>query len=196
MKAEEGQNILAIQDKEGEFLYVHKIHPEDGWSLCDMITANEDRLQLFFPKTKAANLTPDLSRRFAKEKSQQFEEKDEFLFTVKPEKSRKIIGLIYIKELDWKKKQGEFAYCIDYNYEGRGIASKIVNELSVHAFENLGLSTLQIIVHKANIASIKVAEKCNFTWVKTLVKSYTPIGRKPMDMELYELYRSEKVKKF
>ena len=58
--------------------------------------------------------------------------------------------------------------------------------MNVYAFENLELKTLQIIAHKTNISSVRVAEKSNFTWVKTLSKSFTPPGKEALDMELYE----------
>ena len=67
--------------------------------------------------------------------------------------------------------------------------SSVVKALSIHAFSKLELEVLQIIVHKSNIGSIKVAEKCNFVWRKTLLKSYTPPNEAPLDMELYELIR-------
>lgn len=181
-------HIVSVQSIEGERFEVFRIQPDDYWNICNMIVANEDRLQRYFPSTKAANLTPDLSKRFAQVQSKKFDEDKEYLFTLKPVGSKKVIGLIYIKELNWKTKQGEFAYCIDYNYEGKGITSKVVNELSEYAFERLGLTTLQIITHKTNMSSVKVAEKCNFTWVKTLEKSFTPPGKEALDMELYERY--------
>ena len=182
-------HILSFQSREGEWFQVCRIQPEDYWNICNMIVANEDRLQTFFPSTKAANLTPDLSKRFAQVKSKQFDENEEYLFVLKPVDSRRIIGLIYIKELDWSTKQGEFAYCIDYNYEGKGITSKVVDKLTIYAFESLGLITLQIITHKTNVSSVKVAEKCNFTWIKTLKGSFTPPGKEPLNMELYERYK-------
>lgn len=179
--------ILTIHDKEGQSFFVNPITPKDSWSLCDFVVRNEDRMSQFFPKTKAANLTPDLSQRFAEVKSKEFEQRDEFLFTLKPKNSRKIVGLLYVKELDWKTKQGELAYCIDYNHEGQGITSKWVTETTKYAFENLGLSILQIIAHKTNISSIRVAEKSNFIWMKTLLKSFTPPGKDALDMELYQI---------
>jgi ribosomal-protein-alanine N-acetyltransferase len=180
--------IFTIQDKENNVFFVFPITPKDGWSLCDFVVRNEDRLSEFFPKTKAANLTPDLSNRFAVIKSKEFFQKEEFLFTVKPKDSKKIIGLIYLKELNWTTGQGELAYCIDYTCEGKGITSQLVTKLSDYAFGILHLKTLQIIVHKTNISSVRVAEKSNFTWVKALSKAYTPPGKETLDMELYERY--------
>lgn len=170
--------------------YIIPIHPKDGWSLCNFCVTNEDRLKRYFPKTLEQNLTPDLSKIFVEKKAKQFETKQEFLFTIKENETNTLTGLVYIKELDWNKKQGEFAYCIDYNFEGKGVIKQAVNKLSNYAFKILGLETLQIIVHKTNIASVKVAENNNFTWIKTLNNAYTPPGEKPLDMELYEMYNT------
>lgn len=169
--------------------YIAPIDLKDAWNICNLIVANEDRLKRYFPKTLEQNLTPDLSNIFVQKKVKQFEVKEEFLFTVKENVSNKLVGLVYIKELDWTKKQGEFAYCIDYNVEGKGITTKAVSVLSNYAFQDLGLETLQILVHKDNLSSVKVAKNCNFTHIKSLKNNYTPPGGEPLDMELYELYK-------
>lgn len=169
----------------------YKIEPirlEDAWNICDFVTANEDRLKRFFPLTLKENNTPDMSRLFTEKKIREFHIKEEFLFTIKEHDTNKFVGLIYLKKLDWIKKEGELAYCVGYPFEGKSITTNTVKLLSNYAFENLNLKTLQIIVHKSNIASIKVAENCNFTWIKMLKDEHTPPGEKPLDMELYELY--------
>ena len=123
-----------------------------------------------------------------KEKVKQFHLKEEFLFTIKEKETHNLAGLVYIKELDWEKKQGEFAYCIGYQFEGKGLTTKAIQTLSKFAFNTLELKTLQIIVHKDNIGSVKIAENCNFIWQKTLPNEFMPTGKQPIDMELYELY--------
>jgi ribosomal-protein-alanine N-acetyltransferase len=165
------------------------IHPKDGWSICNFAVTNEDRLKRYFPKTLEQNLTPDLSNIFVAKKVKQFDFKEEFLFTLKENEGHKLVGLVYIKEVDWNKKQGEFAYCIDYTFEGKGLTTETVKQLSEYAFDTLGLETLQIISHKSNIGSIKVAEGNSFTWIKTLKNEFTPPGEDPLNMELYELYK-------
>ena len=169
--------------------HIIPIHPKDGWNICNFIVANEDRLKHYFPKTLEQNLTPDLSNIFVEKKVKQFEAKEEFLFTLRENESNKLVGLVYIKEVDWTKKQGEFAYCIDYSVEGKGLITESVKQLSDYAFEILGLETLQIISHKSNIGSIKVAENNNFSWIKTLNNEFTPPGKSPLNMELYEFYK-------
>ena len=178
-------SLFNIQSNQGNTIHVSAIREKDAWGVCDFVIANEQRLKAFFPKTLEQNLTPELAEIFTRLKTKQFNAKEEYLFTLREEKSRKIIGLIYIKELSKVQGQGEFAYCIDYNYEGHGIVSKATSQLVNYAFEKLDLNRLQIIAHKDNLGSIKVAENCGFTWQKTLPEEY-----KGMDMELYELFKN------
>lgn len=168
---------------------INPVQERDAWKICNLFIANEDRLKLYFPKTLEQNLTPTLSQLFVEQKIKQFKEKEEFLFTLKHSKTREIAGLIYIKEVDWKTKQGEFAYCIGYTFEGLGLTSKAIQHLSEYAFNHLGLETLQIIVNKDNLPSVKVALNNNFTWQKTLLNEFTPKDKRSLDMELYELYK-------
>lgn len=167
---------------------INKIHLGDAWKICDLMLANEDRLKRYFPYTLAQNLNPTLSQLYVNQKVKAFEEKEAFVFTLKHIKTSQLAGIIGIKELDWKKKQGEFYYCISYTYEGMGLTSKAVKILSKYAFETLGLKILQIISHKDNLPSIGVAKKCGYKWIKTLKNEFTPVGELSLDMELYELY--------
>ncbi|WP_040280666.1 GNAT family N-acetyltransferase [Psychroserpens damuponensis] len=169
---------------------INAIHEGDAWKICNLMVANADRFKRYFPKTLEQNLNPTLSQLFVENKVKRFINKEEFVFTLKSSKTRELASIIYIKELDWTKKQGEFAYCIGYTFEGQGLTSKTINYLSHYAFETLKLQTLQIIVHNDNIASTKVALNNGFIWQKTLKNEYTPIGEAPLDMELYELHKN------
>lgn len=169
---------------------ISPVHQGDAWKICDFCVANSDRLKRYFPKTLEQNLNPTLSQLFVDKKVKQFRNNEEFLFTLKHSENRKLVGLIYIKELNWDAKQGEYAYCIDYTQKGKGLMSNAISELNRFAFNELGLETIQIIAHKDNLSSIKVARNNNFEWQKTLKNEFTPIGENPLDMELYELYKS------
>ncbi|TXE19017.1 GNAT family N-acetyltransferase [Psychroserpens burtonensis] len=169
---------------------INAIHDRDAWKICDLMVANADRFKHYFPGTLAQNLNPTLSQLFVEKKIKQFHKKEEFLFTLTHSETRQLIGLIYIKEVNLDKKQGEFAYAIGNTFEGQGLTSMAIKRLSNYAFNTLGLKTLQIIAHKGNISSTKVALNNNFEWQKTLKNEFTPAGETPLDMELYELYKS------
>ncbi len=168
--------------------YLEPIKEQHAWPLCDFCVTNEERLKRFFPKTLNQNSTPELSNQFASLKAKLFNANEEFLFVLKENENDSIFGLIYIKDLNHSIKQAELAYAIDYQLEGKGLMTKIVKTISTWAFEELQLKTLQIIAHKINMGSIRVAEKCGYTWQRVLHNEYTPPNEKALDMELYELY--------
>jgi ribosomal-protein-alanine N-acetyltransferase len=167
---------------------IEAIHEKHAWRICDLMTINSERFRRFFPETLQQNLTPDLSNYFVQQKVRQFHRREEFLFVLKEAEHSTIIGLVYIKDVDWTKKRAELAYCIGYQYEGRGYTTQSVQKLSDYAFKEFGLKTLQIIVHRSNKGSFRVAEKCGYIWSKTLVKAFTPPNESALDMELYELH--------
>jgi len=168
---------------------IDKISIEDATGIYRLMVSNDESFKRYFPKTLEENLTQELAQLFTVKKTQEFANNEEFLFTIKENETDRVVGLVYIKELDWNKKQGEFAYCLDVECEGKGLMSKAVKELSNYAFTSMGLKVLQIIVHKDNIGSVKVAKNGGFTWQRTLLKEYTPPNEDPLDMELYELYK-------
>ncbi len=170
---------------EFEEYLIDPIHEKYAWRICDFVVSNAERLKRFFPKTLEQNLTPDLSKYFVEKKLKQFKSLEEFLFVLKEKENRTVIGLVYIKKIDWETKEAELAYCIGYQYEGKGYMTRAVQFLTDYALTELSLKTLKIIVHKSNLASIKVAEKCGYLWKRTLPNEHKPPNENPLDMELY-----------
>lgn len=158
----------------------------DSVELHNFILSNTERLTKYFPVTLSSNSTLEKTAEYIVTKNKEIEERSNFTFAIRNEKSI-IIGLMILKKVDWTTKMGEFAYCIGSDQEGKGYTSKAVNEMIQFAFNELQLKTLQIIAHKTNIGSCKVAENCGFTWKRTLLNEFTPANETPLDMELYEL---------
>lgn len=163
------------------------IHEKDAWRLCNFVVSNESRLKTYFPKTLEQNLTPTLAEIFVAKKVKQFHTNEEYLFVIKENENRTIIGLVYLKELQKKKGQGELAYCIGYQYENKGIISAFLKRIISWSLTEIGLDTLQIMVHKSNVASIKVALKNNFHFVKQILKAHQLPNGELVTMQLYEL---------
>lgn len=167
--------------------YIDFLKPEEAKSLSKMMLSNQDNFKRYFPITLAKNKSLEDSLNFIEEKNIQNQDKTEFTFGIKDKLTSEIAGLIIIKEINWETKQGEFAYCISAEFENKGLMSKAIALTSKYGFEVLGFEKFQIIAHKTNIGSCKVAENCKFKWIKTLLNEYTPPNENPLDMELYEL---------
>ena len=170
---------------------INSLVEDDANQLYQFMLANKERLKLFFPVTLEMNSSLEKTQAYISIKNKEIEENTNFTFAIRDKNNQQIVGLIIIKKLDWDKIQGEFAYCIGSEYEGNGLTSFAVKEMTNFAFENLGLKTLQIIAHKSNLGSVKVAENNGFVWQKTLQNEFTPTNDEPLDMELYELYNEK-----
>ena len=170
---------------------VDNLKPIDCNQLYQFMLDNKERLNLFFPVTLEMNSSLEKTQEYISIKNKEIAEKTNFTFAIRDINNQRIVGLIIIKKLDWDKNQGEFAYCIGSEIEGKGTTSFAVKKMSNFAFENLGLKTLQIIAHKTNLGSVKVAENNGFVWQKILQNEFTPINGTPLDMELYELYNEK-----
>lgn len=166
---------------------ISPIQEKDAWRICDFVVSNEERLKDYFPKTVEQNLNPTLAQFFVSKKVKEFIAREEFLFTLKENTNRTIIGLAYVKELDSQQNQAELAYCIGYQYEGKGIMTTCIKHLISWCFGDITLKTLQIIVHDSNIGSKTIAVKNGFQWKRTLLNEHETGNGKILDMELYEL---------
>ena len=152
--------------------------------LYQFIVDNNERLSYYFPVTLSSNSSLEKTIEYIAQKNKEIEEKTNFTFAIREKKSEKIVGLIIIKKINWNKKQGEFAYCIGSEYEGKGLTSFAVKEMTKFSFNELGLKTLQVIAHKTNLGSIKVAINNGFVWQKTLENEFTPTDEAPPNQEL------------
>lgn len=174
-----------------ENFIINQLKAIDANQLYQFISKNSERLQFFFPITLEMNSSLEKTEEYIAIKTKEIKEKTNFTLAVRDENNEQIAGLIIIKKIDWNTKLGEFAYCIGSEFEGKGVTSFAVKEMIPFAFEELGLKTLQIIAHKTNLGSVKVAQKNGFVWQKTLLSEFTPTNGTPLDMELYELYNEK-----
>lgn len=167
--------------------FINPLNSTDANQLNGFIVDNKERLKYYFPKTLSENSTLQKTKEYIDLKSKEIQQKTNFTFAIRSKNNNEIAGLIIIKKIDWTINQGEIAYCIGQKFEGKGITSFAVAEITKFAFDELKLNTLQIIAHKTNLGSVKVALNNNYIWQKTLKNEFTPTDKVPLDMELYQL---------
>lgn len=160
---------------------------KDAKNLNELMVSNAERFKRYFPQTLSSNLTLEDSAHYIDTKTSELESNVCYTFAIKEKATENIAGLIVIKKVDFETRQAELAYGIGAEYEGMGLVTFAVKEISNFAFNELNLNTLQIISHKTNLGSVKVAVKSGFVWQRTLPNEFTPTDELPIDMELYEL---------
>lgn len=189
---ERGIRTLEPEKMESKFnpqqnFIISALQASDAQQLYEFVKRNNERFKRYFPRTLSDNETLQKAAAYISVKNKEIEERSNFTFAIQEQETKEIVGLIILKKFDWDKKQGEFAYCIGSQWEGKGVTTSSVKKMIPFAFDELGLKTLQIISHKTNLGSIKVAENNGFVWKKTLLNEFTPTNEAPLNMELYEL---------
>lgn len=167
--------------------HIALLEDDDAKNLNELMVSNAERFGRYFPKTLSSNLTLEDSERYIVTKTLELESNLGYTFAIKEKATENIAGLIIVKKIDFEIQKAELAYSIGAEYEGNGLVSFAVKEIVDFAFNELNLKTLQIISHKTNLGSVKVAVKSGFVWQRTLPDEFTPTNELPLDMELYEL---------
>ena len=80
-----------------------------------------------------------------------------------------LLGSFSLMELDLEPGYGEIGYWVVAEARGRGIATRAVRLLADWAREELGLTKIDVLPHKENAASRRVAEKAGFADTGELV---------------------------
>lgn len=170
-----------------EAFHIAPLDEKDAKNLNELMVSNAERFKRYFPQTLSNNLTLKDSERYIITKTLELQSNKCYTFSIKENVTENIAGLIIIKKVDFENGQAELAYGIGAEYEGNGLVTFAVKQVSDFAFNELNLNTLQIISHKTNLGSVKVAVKSGFVWRRTLPDEFKPTDELPLDMELYEL---------
>ncbi|RMA65912.1 GNAT family N-acetyltransferase [Ulvibacter antarcticus] len=165
---------------------IFALKADDAYNLNALILENMDHFGKYLPITVSKNLTVKASEAYIQKKKEEYVKKTCITFGIEESQTGKIAGLIILKNIELKKKEAEFAYCMAASFGGRGWMSMAVEKMIEYAQDEFGIAHFKVITHKTNIGSCKVAEKTGFIWKKTLLKEFRPKNFAPMDMELYE----------
>jgi RimJ/RimL family protein N-acetyltransferase len=74
-----------------------------------------------------------------------------------------LLGSFGVVTIDRHRGVGEVGYWVAREARGRGVAARAVRLLCAWALCDLGLQRLEIVSHRDNAASIRVAERAGFT---------------------------------
>lgn len=160
---------------------------EDSSKYHLFVDQNKGRLTKYFPKTLNANKDISSTTAHIVERLRLAEKKEFFTFIILDNLLDKIVGTIFIKELDWTIPKGELGFFIDKDYEGKGIITNAVSIISRHCFQSMGLNKVFMRIAEDNISSRRVAEKNEFKVEGVLRKDFKTSEGKLIDVMYYGL---------
>jgi RimJ/RimL family protein N-acetyltransferase len=100
------------------------------------------------------------------------------------ERDGRLLGSFGLMEIDAETGYGEIGYWVSAEARGRGVATRATRLLAAWARDGLGLTRLEILPHKDNGPSRRVAEKAGFSDSGRLVGS----ARGGIDEPVYAVY--------
>jgi RimJ/RimL family protein N-acetyltransferase len=106
---------------------------------------------------------PDLSRDESEHMIKAFialwEQDNAYVFYVLDETNNQIVGIALLNQIYRLHQIGNLAYVVRTSRTGEGIATEAARLVAQYGFEKLGLQRIEIVVHKDNVPSLKVAQK-------------------------------------
>ena len=168
---------------------IRPICNEDAENYHFLINQNKARLTKYFPKTLLANKDIEATTAHINDRIRLTEKKEFFTFVIFDNLLNKIVGTVFLKELDWNIPKGEIGFFIDQAYEGKGIITKSVSMVKNYCFNTLGLNKIFMRIAEDNSGSKRVAEKNDFKMEGILRKDFKTSEGKLINVVYYGLLK-------
>ncbi len=168
---------------------IRLIAEEDASALFELIEKNKIRLRDYFPNSIKSIVSQESALLYILEKIRQSQSKVFYCFVVEEQKVKGLIGIVFLKNVEWTIPKAELAYFIDAGSEGKGIITKSLQQVIGYGFETLKLNKLYLRVAGDNKASQRVAEKNGFRREGTLRSDFKTSDGKLIDLIYYGLLK-------
>ena len=100
---------------------------------------------------------------------------------------KRFIGFIMLEDMNRYSGYTELEYAIAKQYRNNGYTTAAINCMLTHGFDKLGVSVIAAWVRSHNLGSIRVLEKCGFTFEGRLRKH----ARDKSDTLCYSMLKEE-----
>ena len=138
---------------------IDNILPEEFF---DLIANNKNRINKTFPVTVSNCTNLAKTKGFIANNIQIENDKTGYFFYIRNLNTKKLIGYLGIKKIDYSISKCELFYFIDKDFEGKGIISKAVSDTIAFCFKELKMNKIFICSSKINFGSQQIALKNGF----------------------------------
>lgn len=162
---------------------IRLLNKDDVGDYFQLIENNRERLRRYFPITISEISDLSSCSVYVNQKIKQAAAKDLYLFVIL--EKEKMIGVLILKNIDWRIPKGELAYFVDQEYEGKGFMSAAMEWLQGHCFNTLGMNKLYIKLSPQNKASQRLAIRSGFQLEGVLRQEFRIETGEVQDVEYY-----------
>ena len=139
---------------------LRRLKPSNAAELHLLISQNRKRLIRYFPLTVSKTKTEKDTHSFLESMELLRNEKMEYLMGNFIDGH--LVGLFFVKTIDWRVPKCELAYFIDKRFEGKGLASIFMKKTLDFCFEQLNMHKIFLLIGAENTRSRKLAENAGF----------------------------------
>ncbi|MCC6371466.1 MAG: GNAT family N-acetyltransferase [Bacteroidia bacterium] len=170
---------------------VRPLQANDAPKYYSLIANNVARLTTYFPTTVIENQNAESSKAHVAARLARMAEREFFTFVIEDTKEKIIIGIVFIKDINWKIPKGELGFYIDADYEGKGVLSKSLQYVITYAFSELKFIKVFMRVAEENTRSRKVAERLGFVTEGIIRKDFKTTEGEVIDVLYFGLLATE-----
>ncbi len=172
--------------KKGKF-NIRAFELKDTAPFYRLVKKNKSRLSLYFPISMGYLTNEKRARIYVENKIDLALSRNQMAYLLEWESTKELIGFIVAKNFNWKKRECEFAYWIDEDFQGLGLTTAAINTLKEYALEEWGIETVFLRIDGINEGSRRVAQKCGFDLEYISEKEFDRGDGQKIDVEYWYL---------
>lgn len=151
--------------------------------LYQLIETNRPRLVRYLPGTCKSNGSLEMTAEYLIELKKKADKRENFNFGILH--NNNLVGMIFIKSIDWRVPKCELGYFIDQDHEGKRIMSKAMELAIQYCTEEMKMKKLFLRTGSDNIGSQRLALKLGFDLEGVLRNDFRTETDELVDIEYY-----------
>ncbi len=158
---------------------------EHSTAFFQLIDTNRSRLEDFFAGTLKHTSSLEDTIEYCKQIEEKTQAKTYFPYLIIEKNTKKTVGLIDVKNIDWSIPKAELGAFIDHNFEGLGIITKSAEYVMDLIVKTHKFKKLYCRVAERNTRSLNVVLRCGFELEGTIRCDYRTSKGELVDLNYY-----------
>jgi ribosomal-protein-serine acetyltransferase len=172
-------------------IILQSIAAEDASPLFELVRREKKRLMKYFPISTSAMRSLATTEQYIQSLIRKKDAKMMYTFSLRTKKSDDLVGLLFIKNIDWSVPKAEIAYFISSTESEKGIMTDAVTVLLKYCFETLKLERVYARIAPENIGSQRVAIKNGFRLEGTMRNDFRTKSGELLDVHSFGILKEE-----
>ena len=169
-------------------VHLRPIQLDDLEDFYCLIRNNRTILEAYLPITTRASKDLASTEHYLHDLVEKREQKEWYTMVIEHESQ--LVGIIYIKSINWMIAKCELGYFMDEDFQGKGLMTQAVKQAIDYCFDTLRMHKIFARIGTENLASKQVALKAGFILEGVLKDDYRTGEGKLVDVEYYGLINS------